>query len=68
MMVKMGEVIDALKEGLKREVKNVASFVTAPTGVFETVDAIVKDARRTARETVDAVLSYFPRVRGYLKR
>ena len=43
-------MLDVLVRGAQRETQNVKNFVTTVKGPFETVDAIVKDARLTVRE------------------
>lgn len=45
--------VDVLIRGVKKEVNNIVSFFTTPKGPFETIDQLVKDARRTARELVE---------------
>ena len=51
----MSAVIDVLARGARREVENVKEFITTPKGVFETIDEIIVDARRTGRELVQTV-------------
>jgi len=51
----MSAIVNALMRGVRSEVQNVKSFVMTPIGPFETVDAIIKDARRTVREVAGAV-------------
>jgi len=51
----MSTVVDILARGVRKEVENVREFVTTPKGVFQTLDEIIVDARRTARELVQAV-------------
>ena len=51
----MSAVVDILSRGIRREVENVKEFITTPKGVFETLDEIIVDARRTGRELVQAV-------------
>jgi len=51
----MSAVVDVLMRGVRREVENVKEFITTPKGVFETIDEIIVDARRTGRELVQTV-------------
>ena len=51
----MSAVVDVLMRGVQREVENIKEFITTPKGVFETLDEIVVDARRTGRELVQTV-------------
>ena len=51
----MSAVIDVLSRGIKREVENIKEFVTTPKGIFQTLDEIIVDARRTGRELVQTV-------------
>ena len=51
----MSAVVDVLMRGVRREVENVKEFITTPKGVFETLDEIIVDARRTGRELVQTV-------------
>ena len=51
----MSAVVDVLLRGVQREVENVKEFITTPKGVFETLDEIIVDARRTGRELVQTV-------------
>ena len=51
----MSAVVDVLMRGVQREVENIKEFVTTPKGVFETLDEIIVDARRTGREVVQTV-------------
>lgn len=48
-------VLDVLVRGAQREVSNIKDFVTTVKGPFETVDALVRDARLTVREVGQAV-------------
>ena len=51
----MSAVVDVLMKGVRREVENVKEFITTPKGVFETLDEIIVDARRTGRELIQTV-------------
>ena len=51
----MSAVVDVLLKGVQREVENIKEFITTPKGVFETLDEIIVDARRTGRELVQTV-------------
>ena len=48
-------VVDVLMRGVRQEIENVKEFITTPKGVFETIDEIIVDARRTGRELVQTV-------------
>ena len=51
----MSAVIDVLMRGVQREVENIKEFVTTPKGVFETLDEIIVDARKTGRELIQTI-------------
>jgi len=71
----MSAVVDVLMRGVRREVENVKEFITTPKGVFQTVDEIIVDARRTGRELVQTVrpgllgqrIDLIPRVRRRIR-
>lgn len=48
-------VVDVLAKGVRKEAQNLKSFVTTPSGPFQTVDKMVVDARRTVREVAESV-------------
>jgi len=48
-------ILDVFVRGAQREAANVKDFVKTVKGPFETVDAIVKDARLTVREVGEQV-------------
>lgn len=60
----MPAIIDVIMRGVQREAGNVMDFLTTPKGPFETVDAVVKDARLTAREALEQVGVSVPTLRG----
>lgn len=45
-------VVDIVKTGARRQMNTVVNFATAPVGVFETVDKMVRQARSTAQSVV----------------
>ena len=71
----MSAVVDVLARGVRREVENVKEFITTPKGVFQTIDEIIVDARRTGRELVQTVrpgllgqrVDLIPRVRRRIR-
>lgn len=48
-------VIDSVMRGAKKEAQNVKQFVQTPKGIFETVDAIIRDARGIVFESLSSV-------------
>ena len=48
-------IINAITRGMRNEVRNIKTFVSRPVGPFETIDAVVKDARRMVREVGGSV-------------
>jgi len=48
-------VVNVLKRGVQSEVQNIKRFVTTPTGPFETLDAMIRDARAAMREAARAI-------------
>ena len=51
----MSAVVDVLARGVRREVENVKEFLTTPKGLFQTLDEMIIDASRTARELAQTV-------------
>jgi hypothetical protein len=49
------KVIDIRVSSARRQIDNVWSFVKEPKGIFETVDAMVKNFRSANRETIEAL-------------
>lgn len=47
--------IDAVIRGAKKEVQDVRQFIQSPRGVFETIDAMVRDARGIVFESLASV-------------
>lgn len=47
-------VVDVVISGAKEELRNVTDFISTPSGPFETVDKVVKTARRTARRAASS--------------
>ena len=51
-MVSAQAIIDTRIKALQRQVMNVKNLITQPTGVFETIDNMIKTARYANRETL----------------
>lgn len=64
----MPQVIEILKRGVTRQAENVRTFMTTPTGPFETLDKVVRNSRSTAREVVASVGVTIPAAPRILRR
>jgi len=45
-------ILEVRMKAIQRQLNNIRSFVTQPTGIFETIDSIIKTARYANRETL----------------
>jgi len=43
----MATLLESLMNLARKQVRNVTEFLTAPKGVFETIDQVIKDTRET---------------------
>lgn len=48
-MIMNGRIADTLRAGVERQIATLKSAIRTPTGPFETVDAIVRNARSTVK-------------------
>lgn len=51
-MAMVGRIVDVRVSSLKRQISNLRTFITEPTGIFETVDRMVKTFREANRQTI----------------
>jgi hypothetical protein len=49
------EIPSIVLGGVRRQVETVTQFLTEPVGVFETLDRIVRNTRRTVREVMESI-------------
>lgn len=48
----MAEVIQSRVRAIKRQAETLQRAATSPTGVFETIDEVIRNARRANQETI----------------
>ena len=58
-------VVDSIIRGAKKEAQDVKTFIQTPKGPFETVDAMVRDARQIVFDSLRAVGVPRPIIGGY---
>ena len=51
-MVNPQKLLDVRMKAFQRQIQNVKALVTEPTGIFETLDSVIKTARYANRETL----------------
>ncbi|MEM2618752.1 MAG: hypothetical protein QW356_04625 [Candidatus Hadarchaeales archaeon] len=48
-------VLEIVLNGVRRQAETVTRFVTQPVGIFETVDQVVRNTRKTAKDILETV-------------
>jgi hypothetical protein len=48
----MAEIIQSRMRAIRRQAETLQRAATTPTGIFETVDEIIKNVRRANQETI----------------